>query len=226
MEKLNVYGNKIFYYFPGFIFGFIAISIGLTGYFISMILYPGYSMMTEMVSTLGIGPGAIYFNLGTVLSGIIAIPFYFDLGRLVYNENDHQKLLRIALINSTLSCIALAFVGVFPAIQNSGIIIILHYLTAILSWLTGVVYCIIFGILMLRSLDYPKALAYYGFFPGSIILIYLVLIVLSLIPIPFAVAIVPITEWIIVFAIILFIGINSTYMLYKKIIVFNNKKKA
>ncbi len=79
MEKLNLYTNKFLDYFPGFIFGIIAIIIGLTGDFLAISYYPGYSITKDMVSTLGVGPGAIYFNLGTFYSGLFAIPFYIDL---------------------------------------------------------------------------------------------------------------------------------------------------
>ena len=99
MERLNLYTNKFLDYFPGFIFGIIAIIIGLTGDFLAISLYPGYSITKDMVSTLGVGPGAIYFNLGTFYSGLIAIPFYIDLGRLLRNENENNndKLRRTAI---------------------------------------------------------------------------------------------------------------------------------
>ena len=221
MERLNLYTNKFLDYFPGFIFGIIAIIIGLTGDFLAMSLYPGYSILTDMVSTLGLGPGGIYFNIGIFFSGLIAIPFYIDLGRSVRNENDSQTLLRTALTCAIISCVTMALVGIFPAIQSQQTVVFLHYLTAIISWLTGVIYCAIFSILMLRTPDFPKILAYFGFIPGSIILIYLFLIIF-----PITEPIVPIVEWSIVFAIISYIGINSLYMMYRKILTFNNERNV
>ena len=214
MERLNLYGNKFLDHVPGFIFGLIAIIIGLVGDFIAISLYPGYSIMKDMVSTLGVGPGAIYFNLGTFYSGLLAIPFYIDLGRLLRNdsENNNDKLIKIAIACAIISCVALALVGVFPAIQNIMIIIVSHYFTALISWLTGVMYCVLFSILMLRTSKFPKILAYSGFIPGGLIMFYLVLIT-----IPPASTITPIVEWSIVFAIISYIGVNSLYMIYRKI---------
>ena len=214
MERLNLYGNKILDHIPGFIFGLIAIIIGLLGDFLAMALYPGYSITKDMVSTLGVGPGAMYFNLGTFYSGLLAIPFYVDLGRLLRNESDNNndKLIKIAIACAIISCVSLALVGVFPAIQNIMVIIVMHYFTALISWLTGVIYCILFSVLMLRTPTFPKLLAYIGFIPGGLILIYLVLI-----SIPPASIITPIVEWSIVFAIISYIGVNSLYMIHKKI---------
>lgn len=221
MEKLNLYTNKFLDYFPGFIFGIIAIIIGLTGDILAMSLYPGYSITKDMVSTLGVGPGAIYFNIGIFFSGLIAIPFYIDLARLVRNEDDNQTLLRTALISAIISCVTMAFVGIFPAIQSQKMVLLLHYLTAIISWLTCMIYCSIFSILMLRTPDFPKILAYFGFIPGAIILIYLFLIIF-----PITEPITPIIEWSIAFAIIAYIAINSLYMMYRKILTFNNDRNV
>ena len=214
MEKIKYYANKGLDLVPGFIFGIIAIIIGLVGDFLAIILYPGYSITKDMVSTLGVGPGAIYFNLGTFYSGLLAIPFYIDLGRLLHNEseNNNDKLIKIAIACAIISCVSLALVGVFPAIQNIAFVIVMHYFTALISWLTGVIYCILFSVLMLRTPTFPKLLAYIGFIPGGLILIYLVLI-----SIPPASIITPIVEWSIVFAIISYIGVNSLYMIYRKI---------
>lgn len=214
MEKINFFTNKCLDHIPGFIFGLIAIIIGLTGDFLAISLYPGYSITKDMVSTLGVGPGAIYFNLGTFYSGLLAIPFYIDLGRLLRgeNENSSDKLIRTAIICAIISCVSLALVGVFPAIQNITAVIVLHYFTALTSWLTGVMYCVIFSVLMLRTSTFPKILGYLGFIPGVLIMFYLVLIT-----IPPASTITPIVEWSIVFAIISYIGINSLYMIYRKI---------
>jgi len=212
MERLNFYGNKLLDHVPGFIFGLIALFIGLIGDFLAM--YPGYSITKDMVSTLGVGPGAIYFNLGTFYSGLIAIPFYIDLGRLLRNESEsnNERLIKIAVTCAIISCVSSAFIGVFPANQDIILDIVLHYFTALISWLTGVIYCVLFSSLMLRTSTFPKILAYLGFIPGSIIMIYLVLI-----SIPPAYIITPIVEWSIVFSIISYIGINSFYMIYRKI---------
>jgi len=212
MEKLNLYTNKFLDRFPGFIFGIIAIVTGLTGDFLAMSLFPGYNIIKDMVSTLGIGPGAIFFNLGTILSGLIAIPFYIDLGRLVRDDEDNDQMLRrTAITCAIISCITMALVGIFPAIQNSPIIV-LHYFTALISWITGATYCAIFSLLMLRIPKFPKSLAYLGLIPGSIISSYLVLVM-----IPIAIVIVPIVEWCIVFVITSYIAIFSLFMMYKKI---------
>jgi len=212
MERLNLYINKLLDNFPGFIFGISSIIIGLTGDFLAMSLRPGYSILKNMVSTLGIGPGAIFFNLGIIFSGLIAIPFYIDLGRFVRNdENNYQTLRKTAITCAIISCVTMALVGIFPAIQNVSIIIILHYLTALTSWLTGMIYCTIFSFLMLKNPVFPKFLAYLGFLPGGTILFLLILVT-----IPSATTLIPFVEWCMVFTIIFYISINSIYMIYKR----------
>ena len=220
MERINLYGNKFLDFTPGFIFGIIAIIIGITGDLLAMSLSPGYSITKDMVSTLGVGQGAIYFNLGTFYSGLIAIPFYLDLGRFLSEKKDNIKLIRPAIIFAVISCVSLALVGIFPAIQNDALVILFHYFSALISWFTGMIYCVLFSLIMLRNSSFPKLLAYYGFIPGSLIIFYLIIII-----IPLFNTIVPIIEWSIVFAIISFIALHSSYMIYEKIKRFNNERK-
>ena len=82
--------------------GLLSVVIGLLGDFLSFLLYPNYNL-TLMVSDLGTGPGAIFFNLGTILSGIFALLFYIYLGPHLKVGNINSRIQKIAMIFAVLS---------------------------------------------------------------------------------------------------------------------------
>jgi hypothetical membrane protein len=73
MNRNNFFNKK------GGICGLISIIIGICGDILAIIYFPGYNLLNNMVSDLGIGPGGIFFILGLIFSGILAIPHYVAL---------------------------------------------------------------------------------------------------------------------------------------------------
>jgi hypothetical membrane protein len=56
--------------------------LGLTGViiaFFSIVLsiYPSYNFLTQFISELGVGPNALIFNFGMMISSILIIPFFY-----------------------------------------------------------------------------------------------------------------------------------------------------
>ena len=72
MDKLK---EKVLKKTCGGFFGIISVLIRLMGDFIAIIFTPNYNMIDDLISDLGVGPGAIFFSLGLILSGIVSIPF-------------------------------------------------------------------------------------------------------------------------------------------------------
>ncbi|MFW9936776.1 MAG: hypothetical protein ACFFD5_03960, partial [Candidatus Thorarchaeota archaeon] len=74
MVSFNESLNKVFDIIPGAIFGILSVIVGLLGDFLALLFFPEYNL-TLMISKLGIGPGGIFFNVGTILSGFFAFLF-------------------------------------------------------------------------------------------------------------------------------------------------------
>ena len=212
MYKFNRYSEKLFNVIPGGIFGLLSVLVGVFCDLIAISLYPGYSILNDMVSTLGIGPGALIFNLGLIFSGFFAVLFYIYLGGKFKGEDSNDKLVKSAIIISIISSILMSLIGFFPAIQKVRIIAILHYMTALLSWVTGMIYCMIFGYLILTSSKFKNYLAFFGFTAACMILFLLILISL-----PFTKLLIPFIEWTMVFSVIVFVFIISIYTLINKV---------
>ena len=69
MEKISFYGNKFLDIIPGAIFGLISVIIGITCDTIAVLIAQsewGYSILKDMVSTLGVVPGKEIFNTGII----------------------------------------------------------------------------------------------------------------------------------------------------------------
>ena len=72
---------------------------------ISILLYNGYNPLENVMSVLGTGEGAGYFNAGMIIAGIIGSILVYE------NYKNVKKILRIVGI---FSMISLSLIGVFP----------------------------------------------------------------------------------------------------------------
>ena len=194
----------------GSIFGTLSVTIALSAYTISIILFPGgYNFLKNMISELGVGPFGYIFNLGLILSGIVVIPYYFALVNTFDDPDINPRLKKSALIFSLFSVITFIFIGVFPAIEGNYIISYAHGTFALLAMSSGVCYLVTFSILMLKDSKYSKPQAYHGLLVASTYFIFLLTWI-------------PITEWIATFAISSWIISNSLFMVLKEKFVENN----
>jgi len=185
----------------GPVFGFLSVTIALSAYITSIILFPGgYNFLKNMISELGVGPYGIIFNLGLILSGIVAIPYYFALLKTFDEPDINPSLKKSAIFFSLFSVSTFIFIGVFPAIEGNFLIFFAHGTFALLAMTSGALYLISFSLLMLKDNKYTKLQAYHGFFVASTYLLFLLTWI-------------PITEWIATFAICSWIAANSVFML-------------
>lgn len=198
--------DKLLEYLPGGFYGLLSVAIYIFCDIMAILFFPGsYNFLENMISDLGVGPGGIFFNLGLIISGIISIPFYMHLGRSLRSENIRSEILRkIAIVASLISIITYILIGFFPAIPENQIIFFIHGTLALISWVTGSIYCSFFSILMLKDVKFSKLQAYLGFIVSGIFILFLFTWW-------------PLTEWLLTFAIIFWIIVNASYMLYHKI---------
>jgi len=195
--------DKLFEVVPGGIFGLLSVIIGVSGDIIASIFFPGYNIAENMISDLGRGPGAIFYNVGVIIAGLVAIPFGFYLGNSLNSEEVKDGTVRLMMLCYFISAIALSLSGVFPGIESKNLILFLHGLFAFISFICAALYLAVFGLLVLRDDRYFDGLAYFGF----IVVVLLIIVVLTWLPL---------IEWIANFGIIFWTIFIALYFLQKE----------
>lgn len=204
MERINNQFDRLFDIIPGAIFGLLSVGIGVLCDFISFLFIPDYNIFNNLASELGLGPGGIYFRVGLIISGIIAVPFDIYLGRALRKERVNDKTVNFAVAISIISCLSMSLTGVFPMIKTQRLIFIIHGIFAGISWIGGLLYSVLFGYLMLKDENFSNNLAYLSFIEAGLFLLVFIIFL-------------PFTEWFMIFGIILSTTIVASYMLYKKL---------
>jgi hypothetical membrane protein len=202
MEKLKTHILNTYNLVPAPIYGLLSAVVGLSGDIIAILLFQEYNL-NHMISALGAGPGAIYFNIGTILSGIFALLFYLYMIKVIGKETNAPKLQKVGRFFAINSCIFFSLVGVFPTSTNM-IIFVLHGTFALISWLSAIIYLSIFSFLIFKNKVIPKFFGYLALITASIIILFLLTWI-------------PIIEWIMALEITVWITLPSVYLLYRKI---------
>ena len=203
MDKPTKFIDKLFEIMPGGVFGLLSVALIILGEIIALLLIPGYSIFNNMISELGAGPGGPFFNLSTIISGIIIIPYYIHLAKSFSGENIKENLRKYAILAAVISCITYSLLGVFPSIEDNIIIYVIHGTLAAISIASGLGYLLLYSILMLRAQNFSKYQAYHGF-------------IVAVLYATFLLTWIPIIEWVMNMAILSWITVNSVYILYLK----------
>ncbi len=202
MEKLKTNILKILNFIPSPYYGLLSAFVGIGGDIIAIALFPSYNF-NRMISALGTGPGAIYFNIGTILSGIFALLFYLYLIEVIGKETNDPKKQKVGRFFAINSCIFFSLVGVFPTSTDT-ILFVLHGTFALISWLSAIIYLSIFSSLIFKNKGIPKFFGYLALITAGTIILFLLTWI-------------PIIEWIMALAITVWITLPSVYMLYRKL---------
>jgi hypothetical membrane protein len=193
---------KIFKVVPGPYWGIISMIVGLLGDIIAVIMTPGYNL-NYMVSVLGTGPGALFFNLGLILSGLLALMFYLYFIPLLKSENVSEEIYRTAFVFAILSCFFYIMVGFFPSILTNQVLILIHGFVAMTCLICGSIYKSLFGYMMLKSKKFLKLHSYSA-------------LIVIIIEITFLLTWAPLIEWMMVIAITYWIFMLSFYVFIRK----------
>jgi len=223
MKRINEFFDNLFKVIPGYIFGLLTFVVGFSGFILALLLSPEYVMWEKSISLLGHQTGGIFSRIGLIISNTIAIPFIIYLGRALKDENVNENVRKIAVGAGIFISLIAALTGAV----SGGALSSLHGLFALLSWMGGIVVCLLFGLLMLKSSKYSKSAAYFSF---------IIAIIFGSFLIPFFITnfcnalpdicgsfgervytIMPVYEWVVMFSILFYYLFNSIYMLYKKI---------
>ena len=202
MKNLDKYLISFFNWIPGGIFGLISVFLAIVFVFLSYLHFPGYDMVNNDVSILGIGPGlsAPLFNNGLKITGITAIPFFIYFGRILRQEADNLKCVKITVRLSIIGCIALSLIGFFPVINRT--IGIIHAGLALVFFLCLIIILLYFSLTILRDQRFFNIHAYFGFIIVGLIAFYIAVRW-------------SIVEWMVFFAIGFWMVDTSVYTLYK-----------
>jgi hypothetical protein len=202
--------------FPFGFYGLLSIAFGIVGDVLAYIFFPGYNFLERAVSSLCKGEGGLFFQVGSVISGIFAIPFVVFLTKSFNEDYVKENKRKRALIFALVSCSGLIILGAFCG--SNPVIAIIHGVSAVISWLSGLFYITYFNIFMLRDPKYSRSLAIFGFCATFSLSLLMVLFFSAFIPsMRFLVVILPSIEWINTIVIILWYFIISLYTLRKKI---------
>ena len=216
MEDLKTIRDKFQRAKLGGIFGILSISFGLMGDVVALILFPGYDFLRRSVSFLCKGPGGLYFQFGTVLSGVFAIFFVLYVIRTFDEESGNSIIKKWALAFAIISCVSFISLGAFCGSDPTTALI--HGVSAVISWLSGICYLTLFNIFIFRDPKYSKFLAYIGFCVSISLSLMVLMFFLYYIPgLQNIVIILPLWEWVDTFALIIWYFVVSTYLLIKKI---------
>jgi hypothetical protein len=201
--KYNEILTRIFNFMPGPFYGIFSTVIGLLGDILAIFFSSSYNL-SQMISVLGTGTWGFFFNFGTILSGIFALPLYFYLERVLAKENLNRKVRKAAIISAVISCMFFITIGIFPSYENDVFFLYSHGISTLFCFLSGVIYILLFSYLFYKSSQFQNIIVYIGLFQTGIMILFLL-------------SWNPIVEWIMTFGIITWILSVSFYMIYKKI---------
>ena len=200
----------------GGVWGNLSITAGILGDIIALVLFPGYDFLKRSVSFLCKGPGGIYFQIGTILSGIFAVGFVLYVVRTFDDTNISKNIKKWALSFALISCVSFIILGVFCG--SNPIIALIHGVSAVVSWISGICYISLFSYLMMKDSKYSKFPAYIGFSVSSSLSLMILLFILYYFPgIQGVVKLLPLLEWYNTLALTFWYFVASTYILVKKI---------
>jgi len=194
--------KKIYKVIPGPYWGLLSMIVGILGDIIAISTTPDFNL-NHMVSYLGTGPGALFFNLGTILSGLFALLFYIYLAPILKSKNVNENIHKTALVFAILSCIFFILIGVFPSVRTNSTLIIIHGFVSMMSLICGSVYKSLFGYMMLKSDKFLKFHTYSA-------------MIVIVIEIAFLLTWTPIIEWMMVIAITYWIFMLSVHIFTRK----------
>lgn len=215
MRKLKLINDKFTLKISTGVFGLLSITFGIIGDIIAYSMYPGYDFRRKAVSSLCNGPGGLFFQSGTVFSGFFALIFVIYLVRTFDGDEINENLRKFAKIMAIVSCASFIMLGVFCS--SNPIVAYIHGTSAMISWISGLLYITLYNIFFIRSSNYSKFLGYFGFIEISILVLMLIFFFLHLFPaLRFLMIILPSLEWLNTLSLIFWYLVVSIYIIHKK----------
>ena len=145
----------------GSITGLMAIIIFILATFTAFSLFSGpYTPLNNWLSDLGNSnynpQGAIFFNLGCIITGILIIPFFMEFSRWK-KESGSNRLLIMAQIMGILSALFLIMIGIFPETYEPW-----HWICSALFFLSLPLSLILVSLSLWNNLQFMRKVTFYG----------------------------------------------------------------
>jgi len=203
MEKINIFIGKSLKVVPGEYFGLLSFIFGASFIFFAYFRVPGFSMLKNTISSLGVIPGetSIFLNTGLILTGIFVLPLFLDLGRSIQTEGSKEIIRKISLRLSIIVNISVSLIGCFPAYNN--IIGIIHGIISGIFFFGGLILSILLNLLIWSDPKFSKFQSWIGILITGIFSFYILT--------GWAIA-----EWSILFACFFWVFQISIYTIFKK----------
>jgi hypothetical protein len=202
MERLLERFNQI----SGGVFGIISLVIMSIMGILSYRYYPSheFKLFLYVVSELGAGQGAIFFNGGLIISGVFLIPFFLKLNTYL-TEGQSKRLREVVIILGLISSSSYLLLGFFP------INIIIHMILVINIFFIGLVNIVILNVIIAKNDKFiDKFLIIFGLLYGISIFLYFFTLI-------FYYSIHSIFEWIMIIFFSIWLLFHSIYLIYQNI---------
>ena len=195
--------------------GIAVIFLYCTFTFTSWALYPTLftpfgNLLSDLGNSIGNPSGAIFYNIGCILTGAAYIIFLAGFYRWYTSEKTRKAGIMIAQVIGFLAAFSLIMVGVFS--ENAGNI---HTLWSLVFFLINLITILLFSVALYNHPSYIKAISYYGFVVVVFNLMF-VSAIIATINLQLSLAYnTPIFEWFTVFTALGWFGLLA-YNMFKK----------
>ena len=212
MEKIDSFYERV----NGSYFIFLGICLSILFNIIAVILYrqvdPTFNMFSNFISDLGDGPNNsnIVFNTGMIITGIFGIFIFLYLMRFLQHLGGNSRIIVGAFIMGFIASIGAIMVGLFT-VKNAPI---MHFIGATFSFFGNFLALLLFAKSEHSISEISKKYSIFGFVLASINFIYLTFFLLLNLNIGFSKELAIFTEWLAVFA-------NIIWLLLQGILVSN-----
>lgn len=158
--------------------------------------------------------GAIFYNVGMVLTGLASIIFYIGLYKWFVNRKKSNFDV-VALVAGIINAFAIMMAGIFSETTET---YFQHVFWSILIFISFFLVLILVNISILTRPNFTNIVAYYGFGVSLVDLFFLVLLIFTGVDANF-----PLFEWLAVFSYISWIGILAISLVRTDVLVTDNK---
>jgi hypothetical protein len=143
--------------------GFAAIAVYVALTVAAIALYPGSTSPADTyLSELGnahLNPdGWVFFDLGMILAGLLAVPFFVAVSRY-YAQHGRKGLVRTGLVAGVVNGVSVFMAGVFAEHVNMGA----HIIWALLIFVSFVPMLVAYGLIFWKLRGFSRFVSVYGF---------------------------------------------------------------
>ncbi len=142
--------------------GIVAFIVFTISILVSVSLYPThYNPLYEWLSNLGninLNPsGAVFFNWGCIITGLILIPFFVGLYAWKPQKIWGRILLVLGMVIGIFASISLIMVGIYPETESTS-----HFIAATIVFSSLFLIIILINLALYENPKFIRVVAYFG----------------------------------------------------------------